>query len=753
MKIHRLLFICFSFFISSHVFSLESETHYWYTHGYYTNSIYALRTELKTSFSPEKKSRLYFEIAYNYYAMLFVEDYKKQLDSANYFAAKKKNFSIEDKVEYAIGLIRYYNYEVKPKESLAIYEKIYPEFKRLDPKRKSILWIKLYQNIATTRRNSGANYAQMNGEYDSAYSLIQKHHLENTIFEVDYCKSRGNMNLDKVSPTSERIFYLQALHYFSRASKILNNQSRVNYPLLISFQNLQGLVAYMHGDLEVSRKFFQEAYTTVLQCKIHNFQLLEYESYYLNTCNLGALTINALYKKSKNIQLIIDQLDKLKKTIGFYNTYSHKNRDVDIRVFTDIYGYSPYNAIVTCYTYLYEKTNNKTYLDSAFYYSEINKTQWLSTKPTMPKLLQITNKIINKENVVIQFGEYGFLHKIYLYAILKNKKGTYFIPLGTDKTIRENSIDVYQWEGYTSYARKSYRLYRKLFRPLEKYIPKGTKKIIITKTNFLDAINFESLVVDTTKSMTSTPFLLDKFPVFIQPSLRLWSNNLKAKLLKTVSIHSANFENNSLSNIHFMRDTLQYWVRSMDLQNVQRMHREDLLIVAAHGFSGSHRVDDAYIDLGKSKLSIRNVCRMKLNVHQTILAICDGGLGQHISSGSTFSLASAFLYAGSSSCLYATWKLDDQIGANLISSYLKHLEKGEQKDGALRNAKLEYLQQVTSEEGYNPIYWAGLQVMGDVSPVTIGSQVNDWVWVALVILLIIIGVIFIQRHNRKRKKV
>ena len=751
MKIHRLLFICFSFFISSHVFSLESETHYWYTHGYYTNSIYALRTELKTSFSPEKKSRLYFEIAYNYYAMLFVEDYKKQLDSANYFASKKTNFSIEDKVEYAIGLIRYYNYEVKPKESLAIYEKIYPEFKRLDPKRKSILWIKLYQNIATTRRNSGANYAQMNGEYDSAYSLIQKHHLENTIFEVDYCKSRGNMNLDKVSPTSERIFYLQALHYFSRASKILNNQSRVNYPLLISFQNLQGLVAYMHGDLEVSRKFFQEAYRTVLQCKIHNFQLLEYESYYLNTCNLGALTINALYKKSKNIQLIIDQLDKLKKTIGLYNTYSHKNRDVDIRVFTDIYGYSPYNAIVTCYTYLYEKTNNKTYLDSAFYYSEINKTQWLSTKPTMPKLLQITNKIINKENVVIQFGEYGFLHKIYLYAILKNKKGTYFIPLGTDKTIRENSIDVYQWEGYTSYARKSYRLYRKLFRPLEKYIPKGTKKIIITKTNFLDAINFESLVVDTTKSMTSTPFLLDKFPVFIQPSLRLWSNNLKSKLLKTVSIRSANFENNSLSNIHFMRDTLQYWVRSMDLQNVQRMHREDLLIVAAHGFSGSHRVDDAYIDLGKSKLSIRNVCRMKLNVHQTILAICDGGLGQHISSGSTFSLASAFLYAGSSSCLYATWKLDDQIGANLISSYLKHLEKGEQKDGALRNAKLEYLQQVTSEEGYNPIYWAGLQVMGDVSPVEIGKSYVIWYYI--IGLTLLVGLIFIIKRRLRLRSV
>ena len=216
-------------------------------------------------------------------------------------------------------------------------------------------------------------------------------------------------------------------------------------------------------------------------------------------------------------------------------------------------------------------------------------------------------------------------------------------------------------------------------------------------------------------------------------------------------MHTATFENNSLSNIHFMRDTLQYWAHSMDLLKVKGMQREDLLIIAAHGFSKGYRVDNAYIDLGKSKLSIRNVCRMKLKVHQTILAICDGGLGQHISSGSTFSLASAFLYAGSSSCLYATWKLDDQIGANLVSSYLKHLEKGEDKDDALRNAKLEYLRQVTSEEGYNPIYWAGLQVMGDVSPVEIGKSYV--IWYCIVGLTLLVGLGFLIKRGLRLRSV
>ena len=200
MKILQHLLFCIPFFIPFNFFGFEFESHDLFNSGFYTKSINELKKELKSSSNIEKKSRIHYQIAYSYYAMYFVEDYKKHLDSANYFAAKKKNFSIEDKAEYAIGLIRYYNYEVKPKQSLLIYGEIFPEFHRADPLRKSKLWIKLYQNIATTRRNTDAKYEQMNTEYDSAYFLIKKHHLENTLYEIDYCKSRGNMNLDRVNP-------------------------------------------------------------------------------------------------------------------------------------------------------------------------------------------------------------------------------------------------------------------------------------------------------------------------------------------------------------------------------------------------------------------------------------------------------------------------------------------------------------------------------------------------------------------------
>jgi CHAT domain-containing protein len=299
---------------------------------------------------------------------------------------------------------------------------------------------------------------------------------------------------------------------------------------------------------------------------------------------------------------------------------------------------------------------------------------------------------------------------------------------------------VYQWKGYKLHARKSYHLYKEIFKPLETYIPEKTKKVIVTKTNFLDAVNFEVLVVDSNKSMRTLPFLLRRYPLFVQPSFRLYKSESCLKQIRTVSIRASNYENSNVSKIHFMRDTLQSWIAEKEMQKVNSsVSKQDLLIVAAHAFPGSHRVDDAYIDLGDNKLTIRKVCRMNLKVNQTILAICDGGLGQHISSGSTFSFASAFLFAGSSSCVYATWKLDDHIGASMITTYLKRIEAGEQKDWALHNAKLDYLKHVTSEEGYNPIYWAGLQVMGDVSPVEIGKSYVIWYYIVGLILLVGVG--------------
>ena len=747
MKIRFFLF-CFSFFISLNVFCLESETHYWYTHGYYTKSISALRTELKTSIFPEKKSRLYFDIAYSYYAMYFVEDYKKQLDSANYFASKKKNFSIEDKVEYAIGLIRYYNYEVKPKESLAIYKKIYPEFNRLDPKRNSILWIKLFQNIATTRRNLDANYVQMNAEYDSAYFLLKKHHLENTIYELDYCKSRGNMNLDRVNPTSDKLYYQEAIYFFKKAIQILKCNNPLNLPVKTGFYNSLGLVSYMKSELEISNSYYDSAYATLLQIKKHHGN--DFQGASLNTFNLSTLTRNLLFKKTKNIRLIRDQLQKLKSLVSIYELYSKKNVDVDLRVFTDMYGYSPYNAMVSCYNNLYIKTGNKHFLDSSFYYAEINRTQWVKNTITYSSFYKKLNKLFSKNYVLIQYGEFGFIHNKYAYAIVKSNLGSTYVNLGKITTLNLDKLNEATWN--TASLKLHSEVYFRFFKPLEKYIPKNVIKVLITKSPFLDKVNLESLLTDTVISKMNRSFLLYKYPIFTQPSFRLFSEKSNGKIRTVNTIFPNYIDSKALSNIHFTKDVFTNWVFTNKLKSIQSPNENaDLRLIAAHASSGSHRVDQAFLDKGLSKLSIRRICKRRTPNNLTILAVCDGGVGQTISSGSSFSIASAYLFSGASSCVYSNSVLDDKVGAEILADFLERLKNGEMKDWAIRNAKLAYLQNVTSVEGYNPIYWAGLQVMGDVSPVEIGKSYV--IWYCIVGLTLLVGLGFIIKRRLRLRSV
>ena len=144
--------------------------------------------------------------------------------------------------------------------------------------------------------------------------------------------------------------------------------------------------------------------------------------------------------------------------------------------------------------------------------------------------------------------------------------------------------------------------------------------------------------------------------------------------------------------------------------------------------------------MGKNTLSIRDVCKMNFNSKLAILAFCDGGVGQQISAGSNFSLASSFLMSGVASCLYSIWKLDDKIGSEVIASFLKRMEKGEEKDVALRGAKKEYLENVTTEEGLNPIYWAGLNVIGNVAPIQIqNSDISLWKIGIAILLFLLLG--------------
>jgi len=83
------------------------------------------------------------------------------------------------------------------------------------------------------------------------------------------------------------------------------------------------------------------------------------------------------------------------------------------------------------------------------------------------------------------------------------------------------------------------------------------------------------------------------------------------------------------------------------------------------------------------------------------------------------------------------WQIDEKTSATITSTFYEELTKGESKNIALRNAKLKFLAEASTELQF-PYYWAGILLVGDTTPISV-SPVFSWKWIAggLVIILML----------------
>jgi len=99
------------------------------------------------------------------------------------------------------------------------------------------------------------------------------------------------------------------------------------------------------------------------------------------------------------------------------------------------------------------------------------------------------------------------------------------------------------------------------------------------------------------------------------------------------------------------------------------------------------------------------------------------------------------------STVRSLWPIPDRETAQIMPLFYQNLKAGQDKAGALRDAKLTYLHTTTDKALRHPYYWAGLVVSGDTSPISSGIS---WWWYALgTTLLLGIVLLFIRKGTRK----
>lgn len=133
-------------------------------------------------------------------------------------------------------------------------------------------------------------------------------------------------------------------------------------------------------------------------------------------------------------------------------------------------------------------------------------------------------------------------------------------------------------------------------------------------------------------------------------------------------------------------------------------------------------IDSLGNNITSSILYAYQIAGLKLNADHAILSACNTGVGELVDGEGIMSLGRAFSYAGCPSVLMSLWKVDDEKTPVLMEYYFNFLNEGMDKNSALREAKLAYLE---NDDRSHPFFWAGFVQVGDPVPIRDSKGIPD----------------------------
>ena len=146
------------------------------------------------------------------------------------------------------------------------------------------------------------------------------------------------------------------------------------------------------------------------------------------------------------------------------------------------------------------------------------------------------------------------------------------------------------------------------------------------------------------------------------------------------------------------------------------------------------------------ELYISELYGLNLNANMAVLSACNTGVGDVKTGKGIVSMNTAFTAAGVPSVLSSLWSAPDIATQQIMTTFYKHLKNGEHKDLALKNAKLDYLNNTEDPNLRHPYYWAGFVLTGDTSPIILDNGV-DW-WIYIIGVLVVLVLLFIATKKR-----
>jgi CHAT domain-containing protein len=140
---------------------------------------------------------------------------------------------------------------------------------------------------------------------------------------------------------------------------------------------------------------------------------------------------------------------------------------------------------------------------------------------------------------------------------------------------------------------------------------------------------------------------------------------------------------------------------------------------AVHGLSSPNFPERDALVLGRTPgstedglLQVREIAQLSLNADLVTLSACNTATGKLEGEDGIIGLTQSFLFAGARTVASSLWPVDDSSTEALMKQFYIHLAQGEDEASALRQAKVDYL----NENGEKPpVFWAPFVIVGDAS--------------------------------------
>jgi CHAT domain-containing protein len=373
----------------------------------------------------------------------------------------------------------------------------------------------------------------------------------------------------------------------------------------------------------------------------------------------------------------------------------------------------------------------------------------------------LVQKVTQEQTNLLSF----YYTSSHLYRIWISAKGTKISRIPIDQQFEKSILA--HIAALKSYQTNTYQttgsdLYQQLFQDLDADIHQGS--LLVVPHKLLHLFPFGTLI-------TKDNFLIRQQPIAYTTSLFKWiAPNATTSDTSKVLLMAPVFENQTTKNpkraqltalkhsltevtqIGNLFESKQFQHQSATKDNfIKHKDYYNVLHLATHvALNNQSPLETRIIFASDSTdtaqdLHLYEILNSKIAADMVVLSACETGVGDIKKGIGVQSLATSFANAGAKSTVMSLWQVDDIATSTHMQQFYQHLKDGYTKDGALQQAKQDYLAHTEDQLLQHPYYWAGFVVSGHTTALTTN---NSWIWYVLMAAFVFALYAILKRMKR-----